>query len=148
MLTPSPRRTLFASRFGRISPRRPEVRIACSFVFSAIACSPEIVLDPQEADAEVYVRALCEEKCAKFDECAPVPDHAGECILSRCIESYSSELDRPCFAQEDEWERCRVERESCAEYFSQNINTRPDSPCYALLNVATNCISQYENGGR
>jgi len=96
-----------------------------------------------EADADVYVGTYCENRCAKYDECAPIPEQFGECSVSSCIEELTDEFDDPCFAEWDEFRRCLIERETCDEYFDMNIQTHPGSICHDLFVVFSECRSEH-----
>lgn len=111
---------------------------ALPLLWACVACGPEVSLD-YGADADVYVRAQCEDKCAKYEECAPLPDNYEECSVTRCVELYSATFDDPCFAEEDEFFRCLIERESCEEYFDGHIPSLPGSICYEFLVVFGEC---------
>jgi hypothetical protein len=123
--------------FGFIS-RSAEV----ASVVGAVACGPHVLVDHQ-ADAEVYVQALCEETCSKYDECEPDPVQFGECVVSECIENLSEDFNDPCFAEWDEFRRCQVERESCEEQFDVHIETRPGSVCHDVYVVYTTCRTEH-----
>jgi hypothetical protein len=114
-------------------------------VFSAIssvACGPQVLVDHQ-ADADVYVRALCEDLCSKYVECAPIPEEVEDCIVPECIESLSDEFQDPCFAEWDEFRRCQAELESCEEFFDVHIQTHPGSTCHDAFVVFADCRTEH-----
>lgn len=135
-----------SSRFADLASRARrallQISIACA------ACSPE-QLDREGADAEVYIRAFCEDGCSKWEECAPLPSGTEDCSVEECIEQFFSpdEIDRPCFEPKLEYSRCRIERESCEEYFAMGIQTGPETACYDILVVAQTCIERYSDPG-
>lgn len=110
------------------------------------ACSPE-PLAHEGADAEVYIRALCEDACSRWEDCAPLPSGFDDCSVEECIDRLSDELDRPCFEPKLEYSRCRVERESCEEYFAMTIQTGPETACYDVLVVSQTCIERHSDPG-
>lgn len=103
------------------------------------SCGSDVSLSTEAADAEVYIRAVCEDRCAKWDDCAPVPVSAERCSIQECIDFQWAGLYDPCFAEEDEFFRCRVERLTCSEFFDLNIETSPGSACYEFLVLASEC---------
>jgi hypothetical protein len=102
------------------------------------ACRPEITLD-FKADAETYIRALCEDRVAKYEECDP----DFEPSLEECIENFRSDFDDPCFAELDEFARCLVERLSCEEFLDVHIDTSPGSICRDFFVVVGECRSDH-----
>lgn len=105
---------------------------------TCVACGPEVTLD-FDADAETYVRAWCEDRAAKYEECVPVVEQIERpFILEECIED-ELEFDDPCFAEEIEFGRCRLERLSCEEYLDVQVDTRPGSVCYDSVVAAGRC---------
>jgi hypothetical protein len=101
-------------------------------------CGPEVTLD-FKADAETYIRAMCEETVAKFEECAPNDDPF---VLEECIER-QWDFDDPCFAEADEFSRCRVERLTCEEYLDVHIETSPGSICHDFFVALGECRSDH-----
>jgi len=114
-----------------------------------IACGPELSLD-LDLDADHYIRVRCEDACARFDECAPIPEIWGDCSVSDCIESPYTSLDDPCFAHEDEFSRCRIERLSCDERFNVegDLGTSPGSACFEFLVVFSERCSRIPKSTR
>lgn len=109
------------------------------------ACSSKVSVSGG-VDAEEYVEALCEELCAKYDECSPDPDVFDECAADGCFDAFMAEIDEPCFEERVELKRCWMERESCGEYFDLLLDTRPGSICYELVVSATACVEQNGHG--
>lgn len=106
---------------------------ALPLLLACAGCGPEVSLN-HGADADVYVRAICEDRCAKYDECIDlVPEGTEDCSVERCVESQMIDFSDPCFAEEDEFFRCRAERLSCEEYTDPNIDTSPGTICYEFL---------------
>lgn len=101
------------------------------------SCGPEVTLT-HEADAEVYVRAMCEDGVARYEECDPDPEGLEPFTLEECIETHST-FDDPCFAELDELWRCRFERLSCDELLSMDIDASPDSTCFEFLDNTSEC---------
>ncbi len=117
--------------------------VATAIVIGACRTPP----DPAAvADAEIYVRALCEDRSARCESCGEIPENwRTACDLESCIETgleRAAELE--CFAQEDEFDRCRFERLSCEDYLSQNIDTSPGSTCYSEIQAAVDCAANAE----
>lgn len=114
------------------------------FMIAGPACGPEVSLASQGADAEVYVRALCEDRLDKYVECAAyVPESHQGFSLDECIEGQTADFDDPCFAENDEFFRCRHDRLSCEEYFAVNIQTTPGSACYDLWILVGDCLGRH-----
>lgn len=111
-------------------------------VVGSVACGPHVLVEHQ-ADAEVYVQALCEEICSKYDECAPLPEQFDDCMVSECVDYSIGEVHDPCFAEWDEFQRCRVERESCEDFFDPHITTLPGSLCHEVYVVYTTCRTEH-----
>jgi hypothetical protein len=129
-------------RDGHISHRHRHRFVLVSVVgfclIASAACGPDITVS-HEADAAVYTHALCEDICAKYDDCAPIPDTFEDCTVESCVEFHSAGFDDPCFAEEDEFFRCRFERLSCDEYFNAGIDAGPGSTCFDFLVVFNEC---------
>lgn len=81
---------------------------------------------------------MCEDRLTKYQDCDPDPEMFESITLEGCI-GYQSDFDDPCFAEEDEFFRCRVERLSCDDYFDIDIDTRPGSPCFEFLVMTNEC---------
>jgi hypothetical protein len=107
-----------------------------------VACGPEATTQG-EAEADVYVLALCEEICAKYEECAPDPERYEECTVPTCVEAFFTDVDDPCFEANAELARCFTERETCDEDFDLVIDTSPDSICYDFVVLAHTCAEQH-----
>ena len=112
----------------------------------SMACHSEISV-PYEADANIYIQAVCEELCERYDECTPDPELHGECVFSECVDELAASLDDPCFIEKIEMSRCRLERETCDEYFDTQLETNPGSVCYDLVLIAFGCIERHSDGG-
>jgi hypothetical protein len=82
---------------------------------------------------------MCEETCAKYDDCVPDPEVYGECIVAECIDNFRLALDEPCFVERVELGRCWIERESCDEFFDTFLDTRPGSVCYDFVLASREC---------
>lgn len=119
------------------------------FLIAGLGCGPEVSLASHGADAEVYVRALCEDRLDKYVECAGyVPESHQGFSVEECIEAQTADFDDPCFAENDEFFRCRDDRLSCEEYFDINIQTSPGSACYELFILVGDCLGRHpERGG-
>lgn len=112
------------------------------------ACGPEVSLASQGADAEVYVRAWCEDRLDKSVECAAhIPEGYEEFTVADCIETQTAQFDDPCFAEKAEFFRCRHERLSCQEYFDPNIQTPPGSACYDFRVLVLMCFERHPESG-
>ena len=112
--------------------------LSSSLCAMSAACAPE----PSEqhgADAEVYLRAFCEDVCAKFDECAPLPQSTEECDVNRCVDGYNE----PCLVEKVEWVRCLVERESCEDYFDAYLDTTPNGICFEFVAPTIECAAEH-----
>ena len=106
--------------------------------------------DGDGADAEVYARAVCENLCAKYDECSPIPESFNTCTVPECIDSFFEKFedpDEPCLIEGIELSRCRAERESCDEFFDAHLETSPGSICYDFFVVLVECASAYQDDG-
>lgn len=94
----------------------------------------------READAEMYVLALCEDRIAKYDECEEFVPAGWEQTLEECIEAQTEDFDDPCFPEEDEFARCLQERETCEDFFDVYVGTTPDSACFELWVLLGQCL--------
>lgn len=114
-------------------------------------CAPDVPVDDGDgADAEVYARAVCENLCTKYEECAPVPESFGTCVASECVDMFFEKFedpDEPCFVEEVELKRCWTERESCDEFFDVHLETMPGSVCYDFVAIVVECISAHQDDG-
>jgi len=121
---------------------------AVSFcLLSGGACGPHASGAEMEAgEFEVYIRAICEDRYARVLECSelvPVPERFEEFSVQGCVEVQAGDyLEDPCFAEQDEFFRCRHERLSCSEYFGQDIDTSPGSVCYEFYLVLGTCVAR------
>ncbi len=124
-------------------------RVATTFLLwtAQVACSPDASQN-QSANAEVYAEAYCEELCEKYDECAPVPESFGECAVPECTDDALAGLDDdPCLPLNFEVVRCRVERETCGEFFDQHLEEAPGTPCHEQVVELKTCFLQQEADG-
>ena len=100
----------------------------------AVSCQPDATLPSFDADAEVYIEAICSDRVDKCTECAPVPDSwQGSCDYDACVDAAEGTLadDVACFEELKEFSRCRLERLACNEYYVMDIDTSPGSTCYS-----------------
>jgi len=138
----------YGSGLPRVSRKGLRVAVILGCATSTLAaCSPEIELEDEQdiqTDVEVYIRALCEDKCAKHIECAPLPDDAPICTVEGCVDASFSMLDAPCFAHDDELFRCRTERLSCDDYFDPRFNMTSAMACPEFLEVLGECLERHD----
>lgn len=118
--------------------------LSAGILGSLAGCPPH---DPpeQSADAVVYAQAYCQDLCAKFDECSPVPESFDECLVDECVESYLGNEADPCLSFNVESVRCRIERETCEEFFDLHIDTTPNSICYDVVEPLLRCAVEHQD---
>ncbi len=127
-------------------PAHWTLAIASLSLCVSTGCAPEE--EPlYRADAEVYAEAYCGELCRKYDACAPVPESVGVCYVEECVDELLAEFDAPCTELNTEVVRCRVQRESCEEFFDLVIDTTPASVCYDQVLASDTCFQQHNNDG-
>jgi hypothetical protein len=109
----------------------------------ATGCSEDP--EPPLADAEIYVRSHCEVVCARWDECAPVPEHFETCDVEECVEFRLREPRDPCLGPTVELFRCYAERETCEEYFDMTVPSGPGTVCGEFVMLALECLQEHED---
>jgi hypothetical protein len=93
----------------------------------------------------VYVRSHCEDICARWDECAPVPEEYGTCDVDECVAFRLDPPVDPCLGPRVELARCYAERESCEEYFGMGIPAGPGTVCHEFAALALACLQEHED---